>query len=137
METHKLIFYPAGSTLPDMSVAANNVQDRVGTVGAHGRWVPVNKGQSGRTGVGEAPGDVVAVTPTEALVSMQRTADAASATGLAADGTDPMSWAASSPPGLNFDPNKEGQRDRLAGTCADDVSDSTDTANATCDSASC
>ena len=108
--THKLIFYPAGSTLPDMSVAANNIQDRVGTVGAHGRWVPVNKGQSGRTGVGEAPGDVVAITPTEALVSMQRTADAASATGLAADGTDPMSWGASSPPGLNFDPNKEGQR---------------------------
>ena len=108
--THKLIFYPAGSTLPDMSVAANNIQDRVGTVGAHGRWVPVNKGQSGRTGVGEAPGDVVAITPTEALVSMQRTADATSATGLAADGTDPMSWGASSPPGLNFDPNKEGVR---------------------------
>ena len=107
---HKLIFYGAGAVLPDMSVAANNIQDRVGTVGAHGRWVPVNKGQSGRTGVGEAPGDVVAVTPTEALVSMQRAADATSATGLAADGTDPMSWAASSPPGLNFDPNKEGQR---------------------------
>ena len=107
---HKLIFYPAGSTLPDMSVAANNVQDRVGTVGASGYWSVAGKGQSGRTGVGEAPGDVVAVTPTEAIVSMQRTADAASATGLAADGTDPMSWGASSPPGLNFDPNKEGQR---------------------------
>ena len=107
---HKLIFYPAGSTLPDMSVAANNVQDRVGTVGASGYWSVAGKGQSGRTGVGEAPGDVVAVTPTEAIVSMQRTADATSATGLAADGTDPMSWGASSPPGLNFDPNKEGQR---------------------------
>ena len=106
---HKLIFYPAGSTLPDMSVAANNVQDRVGTVGDHGYWSVTGKGQSGRTGVGEAPGDVVAITPTEALVSMQRTADAAG-TGLAADGTDPMSWGASSPPGLNFDPNKEGQR---------------------------
>ena len=76
---HKLIFYPAGSTLPDMSVAANNVQDRVGTVGASGYWSVAGKGQSGRTGVGEAPGDVVAVTPTEALVSMQRTADATSA----------------------------------------------------------
>ena len=107
---HKLVFYPAGSTLPDMSVAANNVQDRVGTVGAHGYWSVAGKGRSGRTGLGEAPGDVVAITPTEALVSMQRTADATSATGLAADGTDPMSWAASSPPGLNFDPNKEGQR---------------------------
>ena len=107
---HKLIFYPAGSTLPDMSVAANNVQDRVGTVGASGYWSVAGKGQSGRTGVGEAPGDVVAITPTAALVSMQRTADATSATGLAADGTDPMSWGASSPPGLNFDANKEGQR---------------------------
>ena len=109
-KTHKLIFYPAGSALPDMSVAANNVQDRVGTVGSHGYWSVVGKGQSGRTGLGEAPGDVVAITPTEELISMQRTADAASATGLAADGTDPMSWAASSGPGLNFDPNKEGQR---------------------------
>ena len=108
--THKLIFYPAGSTLPAMSVAANNIQDRVGTVGAHGRWVPVGKGQSGRTGLGEAPGDVVAITPTKELISMQRTADATSATGLAADGTDPMSWGASTGPGLNFDPNKEGQR---------------------------
>ena len=109
-KTHKLVFYGAGAVLPDMSVAANNIQDRVGTVGAHGYWSVAGKGRSGRTGLGEAPGDVVAITPTEKLVSMQRTADATSATGLAADGTDPMSWAASVPPGLNFDPNKEGQR---------------------------
>ena len=109
-KTHKLIFYGAGAVLPDMSVAANNIQDRVGTVGAHGHWSVAGKGQSGRTGLGEAPGDVVAITPTEKLVSMQRAADATSATGLAADGTDPMSWAGSVPPGLNFDPNKEGQR---------------------------
>ena len=108
--THKLVFYPFGSTLPDMSVAANNIQDRVGTVGAHGHWSVAGKGQRGRTGVGEAPGDVVAITPTVELISMQRTADATSATGLAADGTDPMSWAASSGAGLNFDPDKEGQR---------------------------
>ena len=108
--THKLMFYAAGSTLPDMSVAANNVQDRVSTVGVHGYWSVVGKGQSGRTGVGEAPGDVVARTPTLGLVSMQRAADATSATGLAADGTNPMSWGPSSPPGLNFDQNKEGQR---------------------------
>ena len=108
--THKLVFYPFGAALPDMSVAANNVQDRVGTVGVHGHWSVIGKGQSGRTGVGEAPGDVVARTPTLGLISMQRVEDATSATGLAADGTDPMSWGASSPPGLNFDPNKEGQR---------------------------
>ena len=109
-KTHKLIFYPAGATLPAMSVAANNIQDRVATVGSHGHWSILGKGESGRTGLGEAPGDVVAITPTKALVSMQRAADAASATGLATDGTDPMSWGASSPPGLNFDPGKEGQR---------------------------
>ena len=103
--THKLIFYPAGSALP----AASTVKDRVGTVGAHGYWSVVGKGQSGRTGLGEAPGDVVAITPTKELISMQRAAGATAGT-LAADGTDPMSWGASSPPGLNFDPNKEGQR---------------------------
>ena len=107
---HKLIFYPAGSTLPDMSVAANNIQDRVSTVGSHGYWSPITKGQSGRTGVGEAPGDIIARTPTLGLISMQRVADATSATGLAADGTDPMSWGKSSPPGLNFDLAKEGER---------------------------
>ena len=105
-KTHKLIFYPAGATLP----AVSTVKDRVGTVGSHGHWSIIGKGESGRTGLGEAPGDVVAITPTKALVSMQRAADATSATGLAADGTDPMSWGASAPPGLNFDPNKEGQR---------------------------
>ncbi len=104
---HKLVFYPAGAPLPDMSVAAKNIQDRVGTVGASGYWSVAGKGQSGRTGVEEAPGDVVAVTPTQALISMQRVIDAA---GVAADGTLASSWAASSPPGVNFDPNKEGIR---------------------------
>ena len=104
---YKLVFYAAGTTPADMSVAANNIQDRVGTVGAHGYWSVIDKGQSGRTGVGEAPGDVIAVTPTQALISMQRSIDA---TGVEADGTDPMSWTASVPPGLNFDPNKEGTR---------------------------
>ena len=55
-KTHKLIFYGAGAVLPDMSVAANNIQDRVGTVGAHGHWQIAGKGQNGRTGLGEAPG---------------------------------------------------------------------------------
>ena len=106
-EAYKLVFYTAGATLPDASVAANNVQDRVGTVGASGYWSVAGKGQSGRSGVGEAPGDLAAVTPTEELISMQRVIDA---TGVAADGTAPASWAASTPPGLNFDPNIEGVR---------------------------
>ena len=109
LEAYKLVFYTAGSTLPDDSDAANNVQDRVGTVGASGFWGDkvAGKGQSGRSGVEEAPGDLAAVTPTQALISMQRVIDA---TGVAADGTAPTSWAASTPPGLNFDPNIEGTR---------------------------
>ena len=106
-EAYKLVFYTAGATLPDDSVAANNVQDRVGTVGASGYWSVAGKGQSGRSGVEEAPGDLAAVTPTQELISMQRVIDA---TGVAADGTAPASWAASTPPGLNFDPNIEGVR---------------------------
>ena len=106
-EAYKLVFYAAGAVLPDASVAANNVQDRVGTVGASGYWSVADKGQSGRTGIGEAPGELTPVTPTQALISMQRVIDA---TDVAADGTMASSWAASAPPGLNFDPNIEGVR---------------------------
>ena len=106
-KTHKLIFYTAGSTLPDASVAANNVQDRVGTVGASGYWSVAGKGQSGRTGIDEEPLELTPVTPTQALISMQRVIDA---TGVAADGTAPASWAASTPPSLNFNPDIEGVR---------------------------
>ena len=107
LEKYKLVFYAAGAVLPDASVAANNVQDRVGTVGASGFWGGQLPGQSGRTGIGEAPGELTPVTPTQALISMQRVIDA---TGVAADGTMASSWAASAPPGLNFDPNIEGVR---------------------------
>ena len=101
--THKLLFYPAGSVLPDVST----VSDRVGTVGAGGYWSIVGKGESGRTGIGESPGDAVAVTPTKALVSMQRSI---TATGVAADGTMASSWAASVSPASNFELTKEGMR---------------------------
>ena len=104
---HKLVFYGAGAVLPDMSVAANNIQDRVGTVGAGGFWSIAGKGQSGRTGINEAPGETIAVAPTQALISMQRSI---SATGAPADGTLATSWAASTPPGLNFDLSKVGTR---------------------------
>ena len=100
---YKLVLYPAGTTLPSMSVAANNIQDRVSTIG----WALVGKGQSGRTGVGEAPGDTLAIAPTEALASMQRKIDAS---GVAADGTDAMSWAQSAGAGVNFDIAKAGER---------------------------
>ena len=100
---YKLVLYPAGTTLPSMSVAANNIQDRVSTIG----WSLTGKGQSGRTGIGEAPGDTLAIAPTEALASMQRKIDAS---GVAADGTDAMSWAQSAGAGVNFDISKAGER---------------------------
>ena len=71
-KNYKLVFYAPNETLP----AASTVKDRVGTVGAHGYWSVAGKGQSGRTGLGEAPGDVTAVTPTQDLISMQRVIDA-------------------------------------------------------------
>ena len=107
-KTHKFIFYGPNETPPDMSVAANNIQDRVGTVGAGGYWSIAGKGQSGRTGVGEMNDpELVAVIPTQALISMQRVIDATTG---AADGTMASSWAASVPPAVNFDPAKGGNR---------------------------
>ena len=105
----KLVFYGPGAS-DQAAVAAldaTKVADTVGTVGAGGYWSIAGKGQSGRTGVGEAPGDIVAVTPTQSLISMQRVIDA---TGMAADGTMASGWAASIPPALNFNTNVEGTR---------------------------
>ena len=99
---YKLVFYFAGSTPPAMT-AASNIQDRVSTVG----WSIAGKGQGGRTGVDEAPGDAIAVAPTQALISMQRVIDAA---GTAADGTMVGNWAGAVDRGFNFDPNKQGIR---------------------------
>ena len=99
---YKLVFYFAGSTPPAMT-AASNIQDRVSTVG----WSIAGKGQGGRTGVDEAPGDAIAVAPTQELISMQRVIDAA---GTAADGTMKGSWAGAVDRGFNFDPNKQGIR---------------------------
>ena len=102
-KTHKLVFYGPNETLPDVST----VKDRVGTVGAGGYWSIMGKGQGGRSGEGETATDVVAVVPTQALISMQRVIDA---TAGAADGTMASSWAASTPPALNFDVAKVGIR---------------------------
>ena len=105
----KLVFYGPGAAdrAAIAALDATKVADTVGTVGASGYWSIAGKGQSGRTGIGEAPGDVVAVTPTRALISMQRVIDTA---GMAADGTMASSWAASVPPALNFNTNVEGTR---------------------------
>ena len=120
-KTHKLIFYGPNETVPakTAAVAATatavavpealpaGVVDRVGTVGAGGYWSLAGKGQSGRTGLGEEAGDLTALIPTQALISMQRSIDVA---GVAADGTMASSWAQSTLPAVNFDPAKGGNR---------------------------
>ena len=73
-KTLKLIFYGSGAA-DRAAVAALTVADHtdiVGTVGEFGYWGSQLPGQGGRTGLGEAPGDVAAVTPTQELISMQR-----------------------------------------------------------------
>ena len=102
-KTHKLIFYGPNETLP----AVSTVADRVGTVGASGYWSTTGMGQSGRSGTGEQAADIRATIPTQALISMQRLMGA---DGTPADGTMASSWAASTPPGLNFDLTKVGTR---------------------------
>ena len=102
-KTHKLIFYGFNETLPDVSTVA----DRVGTVGASGPWSIAGKGQSGRSGTGEQATEIVAVVPTQSLISMQRVVDAA---GAPADGTMASSWVASDGAPLNFDLNAVGIR---------------------------
>ena len=82
-------------------------KDRVGTIGDGGYWLLSGKGRSGRTGTGETKGDLTAVVPTQALISMQRVIDAA---GVGEDGTMASSWTESTPPSVNFDPAKGGNR---------------------------
>ena len=93
---------PAGMALPA------GVMDRVGTIDEKGAyWSIVGKGQSGRSGVGEDAGELTAIVPTQAIVSMYRLADA---DGMPMDGQMASSWMASTPPGINFDTAKVGVR---------------------------
>ena len=88
--------------------------DRVGTkenstgVG----WSIADKGQSGRTGIGEGT-DVAAAPPLQKLISMYRLMDAT--TGTPKDGTMAGSWMASAPPSVNFRLGLEGQYDATPG----------------------
>ena len=110
-KTHKLMLYDAGEALPDMSVAANKIVDRVSTLykGAN-HWSIAGKGQSGRINpvitkevTGPAPtADVdvdIEVVDTAALISMQR---AMAADGTYADGTMDTTWSMSIPPAQNL-----------------------------------
>ena len=120
--TYKLIFYgpnetPAARTAAVAATATAlavpaalpaGVSDRVGTItDLGGYWSLTGKGQSGRTGQGEAAATLTAIIPTQALVSMYRVEDAAK---KALDGNTAAAWAQSTPPAVNFDPAKLGLR---------------------------
>ena len=137
-DAYKLIFYAPNETPPakTAAVAATatalavpaalpaGVTDRVGTITDAGAyWSIAGKGQSGRTGEGEGAAALTAVVPTQAIISMYRVADA---TDKLMDGNTAAAWTQSTPPSLNFDPNKIGVRigspgrDRLL-TAADEA----------------
>ena len=105
-KTHKLIFYGLNETSRGDGI------DTVGTVGTGGRWTLAGKGQSGRTGTGEQAADVVAVVPTQDLISMQRHP-------MDADGTLASSWVQSKGPAVNFDVSKVGTRIGTPGAAID------------------
>ena len=137
-DAYKLIFYAPNETPPakTAAVAATatalavpaalpaGVTDRVGTITDAGAyWSIAGKGQSGRTGEGEGAAALTAVVQTQAIISMYRVADA---TDKLMDGNTAAAWTQSTPPSLNFDPNKIGVRigspgrDRLL-TAADEA----------------
>ena len=109
LEKSALMLYESSETLPDMSVAANNIQDRISTLykGAN-YWSIAGKGQSGRIDdiitrevkTGDTDIDIdIEVVATATLVSMQR---AMAADGTYADGTMAGSWSMSVPPAQNL-----------------------------------
>ena len=99
--THKLMLYEAGEVLPDMSVAANKIVDRVSTLyKGTNHWSIAGIGQSGRSSeILRIPGQDFEVVQTDKLISMERrmTAD-----GGYEDGTKKESWGQSMPPSRNF-----------------------------------
>ena len=105
---YKLMLYTANEAPGAMSVAANNIQDRVSTLyKGTNHWSIAGKGKSGQTAgiiersIGDGP-DVdidIEVVQTSGLISMERVIDAA---GMYVDGTMDTSWAQSMPPSSNF-----------------------------------
>ena len=130
-EAVRLIFYGPNETPPakTAAVAATattaavpaalpaGVTDRIGTIDAKGAyWSLAGKGQSGRTGTDEEAGQLAAVVPTLPIISMYRAMVPSTAPGAAVgammpgDGQMAASWMQSTPPNVNFDPNKAGNR---------------------------
>ena len=152
-DAYKLIFYAPNETPPakTAAVAATattlavpaalpaGVTDRVGTITDAGAyWSIAGKGQSGRTGQGEGAAALTAVVQTQAIISMYRVADA---TDKLMDGNTAAAWTQSTPPSLNFDPNKIGVRigspgrDRLLTAADEAAAIAADAAKVTADAA--
>ena len=100
---------PATSYTDTDGTTAGTLIDRIGTeqTGTGVFWSVVGTGQGGRTNVDPGGADVVAIAPTQPLISMARVVDTA---GTPADGTLPTSWAASQGPSVNFKLGIEGTR---------------------------
>ena len=121
-DNYQLIFYGPNESPPAKTAAVaatatteakpaalpEGVMDRVGTIDEKGAyWSIVGKGQSGRSGLEEQAAAIVAVVPTQSIISMYRVADAK---GLPMNGQMASSWMQSTPPGINFDLSKVGVR---------------------------
>ena len=125
-----LWFYQANATPPTSYIdtdgtTAGTIVDMIGTESATGFWSVAGKGQGGRTNVDPGGADVVAIAPTQPLISMSRVMDTVA--GGPADGTMPTSWMASTPPSVNFKLGIEGTR--IASPGADRIITPSETAS--------
>ena len=116
---------PATSYTDTDGTTAGTIIDTIGTKSATGFWSVAGKGQRGRTNVDPGGADVVAIAPTQPLISMSRVMDAVA--GGPADGTLPTSWMASTPPSVNFKLGIEGTR--IASPGADRIITPSETAS--------
>ena len=100
---------PATTYTDTDGTTAGTIIDSIGTESSDTGvfWSLAGKGQRGRTNVDPGGADVVAIAPTQPLISMIRVLDASDAP---VDGTLPASWAASQGPSVNFKLGIEGTR---------------------------
>jgi hypothetical protein len=127
----------ATATAPATMALPGRVTDRVGTLDAKGAyWSPAGKGQTGRSGTGEAESGAgrtgVAIVP---IVSMYRGMVPDTSTGAAVgammpdDGQMAASWISSAgPKSANFDPTALGIRHGTPGAATDATDTPADTA---------
>ena len=130
-----LVFY-APNEFDDVPEATGRVVDRIGTLDAKGAyWSPASKGQSGRSGTGEAESLAGRTTPVAVpIVSMYRGMVPDTSTGAAADAMMPAdgqmaaSWMSSEgPKSANFDPTALGIRHGTPGAATDATETPADT----------